>query len=234
MREPTHNRVLIIGAGGHGSELVSYLQDLKTREPWLEVMGVLDDNKPRGPWKHSEIVGTLSDLAQLALAAGRGLKLITAFGDNALRRQIVQRVATLGLSQVEWYTLIHERATTGIGKNIGPGTLLAPHSLLTSNVTIGAHVILNVKASLSHDCVVEDFVNINPGVTVAGNCHIGKGAYLGAGATVIQNVRIGEWATVGAGAVVLKDVPAYATVVGVPARVIKTAAPGLRPVGGTR
>jgi acetyltransferase EpsM len=82
-------------------------------------------------------------------------------------------------------------------------------------------VILNTSCSVDHDCVVEDFAHLAPGVRLAGNVHVGEGALLGVGSCVIPGVRIGRWATVGAGAAVIEDVPDYATVVGVPARVIK-------------
>jgi acetyltransferase-like isoleucine patch superfamily enzyme len=52
------------------------------------------------------------------------------------------------------------------------------------------------------------------------------GALIGAGATVSPGVLVGDRAIVGAGAVVVTDVPAGATVVGVPARVIHTGSPG--------
>lgn len=48
------------------------------------------------------------------------------------------------------------------------------------------------------------------------------GASIGAGAVIMCGITIGEWAMVGAGAVVIEDVPAGATVVGNPARIIKT------------
>ena len=87
-------------------------------------------------------------------------------------------------------------------------------------VRIGAHVILNVNASVSHDAVIGDFVNLNPGAIVAGNTRLGDGCYIGAGATVIDRISIGEWTIVGAGAAVVRDLPAQVTAVGVPARVI--------------
>jgi acetyltransferase EpsM len=50
---------------------------------------------------------------------------------------------------------------------------------------------------------------------------IGAGSHVGAGAVVRQSIDVGESAVIGAGAVVVKDVPAYAVVAGVPARIIR-------------
>ena len=54
---------------------------------------------------------------------------------------------------------------------------------------------------------------------------IGNDVYVGVGASILGGVHVGDGATVGAGAVVIKDVPAGATVVGVPAKVIKVSSP---------
>ena len=51
-------------------------------------------------------------------------------------------------------------------------------------------------------------------------CEIGNDVWIAAGAQVLHNVKIGNGAVIGGGAVVTKDVPPYAVVVGVPARVI--------------
>ena len=50
---------------------------------------------------------------------------------------------------------------------------------------------------------------------------IGENCIISAGASVLGNITVGDGAKIGAGAVVLKDVPPRATVVGVPARVVK-------------
>jgi serine O-acetyltransferase len=60
-----------------------------------------------------------------------------------------------------------------------------------------------------------------PGESAGAN--LGDGAVIGAGAILLGPVQIGEGATVGAGSVVLNDVPPHATVVGNPARVVRTA-----------
>jgi acetyltransferase EpsM len=91
----------------------------------------------------------------------------------------------------------------------------------TSIEPIGKHVHMNLNATVSHDCVLEDYVTIGPGATVCGNCHLGECAEIGAGATVIQGINIGRNAIVGAGAVVIRDVPDNAVVVGNPAKFLR-------------
>lgn len=54
---------------------------------------------------------------------------------------------------------------------------------------------------------------------------IGKHVWIGSNATVLPGVTIGDWAVVAAGAVVTKDVPPYAVVGGVPAKVLKMVDP---------
>ena len=207
--------LIIIGAGGHGAEVVAYAFD-----QGLPLLGAIDDGKQPGPWQGTQLLGGLADLPAIC-AAHDHVHYLTAFGSNALRRKIVQRVESLGIANLVPATLQHSSAWTGLGVQIGGGTLLAPQSLVTTRASIGQHCILNVKASVSHDCVIGDWCNINPGATLCGDVQLGEGCYIGAGATVIEKIKIGAWAVVGAGAVVIKDVPGGVTVVGVPARIVK-------------
>ncbi|WP_233247867.1 MULTISPECIES: serine O-acetyltransferase [unclassified Fibrobacter] len=57
-------------------------------------------------------------------------------------------------------------------------------------------------------------------LSVTGGGRIGNKCVLGAGAVILGNITVGDNAKIGANAVVLKDVPANATAVGVPARII--------------
>jgi acetyltransferase EpsM len=146
---------------------------------------------------------------------------MTALGDNRLRREMVARVESLCGDRIRAFTLVHPSAMVGCGSGIGEGTCLAPGSIVTANTRIGKHAILNVKASVSHDCEIGDFANINPGATVCGWVKVGEGAFIGAGAVIKDRISIGPWSVIGAGAVVIRDVPANATVAGVPARIIR-------------
>jgi acetyltransferase-like isoleucine patch superfamily enzyme len=106
---------------------------------------------------------------------------------------------------------------------------------------IGNHVWIGPQAYLdARDLVLEDYVGWGPGAKVLGSTHsgqprdvpiittnliikpvvIGYGADVGMNASILPGVRIGQHAIVGAGAVVTRDVPDYAVVAGVPARVL--------------
>jgi len=208
--------IIILAAGGHAAEVYSYLQ-----ETGMSVLGLIDEFKQPGRWEDSRILGNFDDLQRLLRERdGTPLGYITAVGSNAVRQELVNKVGRLAGTMTA-ITVQHSSACVGRGVVIGEGTLLGPGSIVTTRTHIGRHCIVNVKASISHDCWIGDFVNLNPGATVCGNVRIGDGAFIGAGATVIDGISIGAWSVIGAGAVVVRDIPERVTAVGVPARVVK-------------
>lgn len=90
--------------------------------------------------------------------------------------------------------------------------------MLGARARTGEGCIVNTGATVDHDCVLGDFVHVAPGVNLAGTVTVGDNVMIGIGASVVPGITIVAGATVGAGAVVIRDVPAGATVVGVPAR----------------
>ena len=209
--------VFVIGAGGHGCEVVSYI----TQDPQAKCIGVIDDKVPPGRICGVEILGGLQAMDRLARSnPEKQFHFITALGDNATRRRVVDRIEALALPNLTAWTLTHPASHIGPEVSVGAGTLFSPNTIVTARSQIGDHCILNIKASISHDVRLGDFVNLNPNTTIAGNVEIGEGAYIGAGATVIEKIRIGKGVVVGAGSVVIRDVPDFVTVVGVPAQII--------------
>lgn len=215
------SRVVVIGAGGHGSEINGYMEDL-IRSGWTgEFLGFVDDTLPEGPHCGMTVIGSVDEFAERYATLYHGVRYLTAVGDNSHRLELVSRIEALIGLEIRPWVLIHPSAVVGHSK-LGEGTLVAAGAVVTSRTSIGRHCIVNVKASVSHDCVIGDFVSLNPGSTICGHCHVGDGVMIGAGATVIDRIRVGEGAIVGAGAVVVCDIPPNVTAVGVPAKVIET------------
>lgn len=116
--------------------------------------------------------------------------------------------------------LISQLARTLTGIEIHPGAILGEAILIDH----GMGVIIGETA------VVGDRITIYHGTTLGGTGNekgikrhptVGNDVIIGSGAKVLGNINIGSNSKIGANAVVLEDVPEGATVVGVPARVVK-------------
>lgn len=121
------------------------------------------------------------------------------------------------------------------GAKIGQGVSLGQNVFIGNKVIIGDHCKVQNNVSVYDNVILEEGVFCGPSMVFTNvynprslierkdqyrNTLIKKGATLGANCTIVCGVIVGEYAFVGAGAVINKDVPAYALVVGVPAKQI--------------
>ena len=105
------------------------------------------------------------------------------------------------------------------------GIEIHPAAKIAAGVFIdhGAGVVIGETAEVEQDVVIYQGVTLGGTGKEHGKRHptVKRGAILSAGAKILGGFTVGEYAKIGAGAVVLKEVPTYATVVGVPARVVR-------------
>lgn len=112
-----------------------------------------------------------------------------------------------------------------IGQNvvISPGVILGDNVKVQNNVSIYTGVICGDDVFLGPSMVFTNVINPRSAINRRdqyAKTFVGKGASIGANATIVCGHDIGEYAFVGAGAVVTKTIPAYALVVGNPAKQI--------------
>jgi UDP-2-acetamido-3-amino-2,3-dideoxy-glucuronate N-acetyltransferase len=143
---------------------------------------------------------------------------------------IVDEGAQIGAGSRIWH-FVHVCG----GAKIGQGVSLGQNVFVGNQVTIGDRCKVQNNVSVYDNVTLEEGVFCGPSMVFTNvynprslierkneyrNTLVKKGATLGANCTIVCGVTIGEYAFVGAGAVINKDVPAYALMVGVPARQI--------------
>ncbi len=104
------------------------------------------------------------------------------------------------------------------------GCIVPSHAEIGKGTRIehrGVAVVINRQAVIGRDCSIGAQVVIGgKGKQKEGVPRIGNGVHLGAGAKILGGIYLGDGSTIGANSVVLGDVPAGATAVGIPARVL--------------
>jgi UDP-2-acetamido-3-amino-2,3-dideoxy-glucuronate N-acetyltransferase len=117
--------------------------------------------------------------------------------------------------------VIGERCSLGQNVVVMPGTRIGNNVKIQNNVSIYEGVELEDDVFCGPSCVFTNVVNPRSHVSRKHEYQatlVRRGTSIGANATVVCGVTLGEYAFIGAGAVVTTDVPAYALMVGVPAR----------------
>lgn len=193
--------LFFLGDGGYAHE-VALIADL------------VDPQQQR--WDTHVFLGPDDEAA--ALAHGGAVAL--AIGTPSVRLALLERYSTR--ADLTWPELVHPRADIGPRVTIGPGTCVCSGTIITTNVTVESGVLLNLNVTVGHDSVIGAGSVLNPGVAISGGAHIGAGCMIGVGAIVLEHISVGAGATVGAGSVVVKDVAPGDTVVGIPARAIRS------------
>ena len=143
---------------------------------------------------------------------------------------IVDEGCEIGTGTKIWhFSHIMPGCKLGENCNVGQNVVISPEVVLGRNVKVQNNVSLYTGVTCDDDvflgpsCVFTNVTNPRSAVNRRGQyakTHVGKGASIGANATIVCGHDIGAYAFIGAGAVVTKSVPAYALLVGNPARQI--------------
>jgi UDP-2-acetamido-3-amino-2,3-dideoxy-glucuronate N-acetyltransferase len=119
--------------------------------------------------------------------------------------------------------VIGERCSLGQNVVVMPGTKMGNNVKVQNNVSIYEGTIIEDDVFLGPSCVLTNVTNPRSQVvrtSLYEKTLLRRGCSIGANATVVCGITVGRYAFIAAGAVVARDVPDYALMVGVPARLV--------------
>lgn len=190
-----------MGAGDSGQELFSWASPHFTS--WgYEFLGFIDDNK-------AEVLGKIVEYRPRKEEV-----FICAIAKPSTRIKICKMLENLG---AHFINLIHPTAIVH-SKILSKGVVISPFVYVANQVVLGDHVFLNTFSSIGHDVEVGEGSNISSHCDLTGHVKVGKEVFMGSHSCVIPKKVISDNAVIGAGSAVVKNVPAFSTVMGVPAK----------------
>lgn len=198
------NRLIIIGASGHGKVVA----DIAQLVGYSDIV-FLDNNPELKKCAGHPVLG--SDTMTKELDGD----VFIAVGKSEIRRILMERD-----KDRHFPILIHPQAVVARDAVIGDGTVIMAGVVINPGARIGKGGIVNTSSSVDHDCTIGDYCHISVGAHLSGTVNLGDCCWIGAGATVSNNVNICSGVVIGAGAVVIDDVKEAGTYVGVPARIM--------------
>ena len=133
------------------------------------------------------------------------------------RYDIAQRLP----KETKFFSFIHPTALIMNNVEIGDGSFIGAYSILTTNIKIGKHTILNRSNHIGHDCIIGDYFSAMPGAIVSGNVIISDIVYMGNNSSIREKLSIHSSSIIGMNSAVVKNISEPGVYVGVPAKKIK-------------
>ncbi len=213
--------VFLVGSSGHARVII----DIVEQENRYQIAGLLDAYEPVGKKIMGyPVLGSEKDLPEL-LTQFPDASLIIAIGDNDVRRQVRDQILE-HWKEAKFANAIHPAATIGRGVQMGNGVVVMAGAVVNPLCHLHDFSLVNTRASLDHESVLEEFSSLAPGATTGGNVQVGKGAVIAIGATVLHGVSIGAYTVLGAAALLTQNTQEYELWYGVPAKKIRDRGPG--------
>jgi sugar O-acyltransferase (sialic acid O-acetyltransferase NeuD family) len=188
----------LVGYGGHAREVLSQMGEKLTC--FVDDEYVVEGTEPLSKFDPKEY------------------ELMIAIANSRDRYDIIQRLP----KETKYFTWVHP--TVLIMDNnveIGEGSFIGAYSILTTNIKLGKHSILNRGNHIGHDCEIGNYFSAMPGAIVSGNVKIYDLVYIGSNSSIKEKISIHSLVTIGLNSGVVKHIEEPGVYAGVPLVKIK-------------
>lgn len=145
-------------------------------------------------------------------------KIMVVVSEPKNREEVVKRLP----KTTKFFSFIHPTALI-MDKNIeiGEGSFIGANSILTTNIKLGKHTLLNRGNHVGHDTVSGDYLSIMPGAIISGNVTLGNRVYIGNNSSIKEKTEVCDDVIIGMNGCVVKNISESGVYVGVPVKKIK-------------
>ncbi|WP_448213554.1 acetyltransferase [Colwellia sp. MEBiC06753] len=205
-------KLVIIGGGGFAKEVIWLANDCG-----YQVVGLLDDNESM----HGQsalgvnVLGSIRDWQKYG-----DCEFILAIGSPRIRHLVYRKMISTG--KPVFATLIHPSVIMSGHVSVDKGSIICAGCILTVEITIGQHSILNLSNTVGHETSIGNFVTIAPMAAISGNVVLADFSEVGTGASIRQGLTIAQGGMLGMGGVQTKDIPENTIFAGNPAKPLKS------------
>lgn len=201
-------KLILIGAGGHAKSVIDSID-----EDEMELLGFIDEYKAGTHFGYTIFGRNFDDVPDYMEC-----HYFVSIGDARMRKMWYERILKEGLKTVN---IIDKTAIISKSAKIGTANYIGKLAVINADSVIGNNNIINTKALVEHECKIGNHTHMSTNSIINGNVVVDDGVFFGSCAMTAASVYLGKYSVIGAGGVVIRDIPAGATAVGVPAKVIK-------------
>jgi sugar O-acyltransferase (sialic acid O-acetyltransferase NeuD family) len=183
-----YKRLALYGAGGHASEVMAQLKSMN-----YSISRIFVDEE-----YVTEAFSPISDFNP------EEYLMMIPVSNSQAREKMVNKLP----KETEFFSFIHPTALIMDAKTIkmGKGCFIGAYSILTTDIVLGDHAILNRGVHLGHGCRIGDYFSAMPSSVVSGDVQIWNNVYLGTNASVKEKITICDDVTIGMNSPVHHDI----------------------------
>jgi sugar O-acyltransferase (sialic acid O-acetyltransferase NeuD family) len=205
-------KIIIIGAGGFGREILDTIYFINQNISKYEVIGFIDNKIEKGSLVNGiPVLGSDNDLELYT-----EVSLIIGIGDPYTRKKYFE----VYRDRFEFPIIVHPTAVISDFALIGTGSLIQAFCIVAANSVLGNCVAVNARSGIGHDARVGDYTSIQSFCDITGNNTVGELCFLGTGVKLIPGLIIANESYLCAGTVVFKDIIIKSKVLGNPGKII--------------
>ena len=205
--------IAIYGAGGFGKEVNLIIQQLIKKGHPYHFLGFFDDEDKSSEFGNSYL-GNIEKLNKWKTP----ISIALGIGNGKIRKKVVERITN---PKVAFSKVISPYAIFNDIIQIGTGSVICAGANFTTNIKMEDFVVVNLNATVGHDCHLGNYSSVMPGANLAGDVKLRECAFVGSGANILNGIEMAENSILGSGGVLTKSLKASKTAIGVPAKIIE-------------